>query len=108
MAVRITTLIARLERFSQQVAKTVPCGLPQGLLEALTLVGQLLRPQVLEETEHFRRLRQQKVVKIVQCGEHYSITNQRRGHLSVALKIFIDREPHELVCVPPPNAPKCK
>jgi hypothetical protein len=45
--------------------KTVHCGLPQGLLEALTLVGQLLHPQVLEETEHFRRLRQQKVAKIV-------------------------------------------
>ena len=37
------------------------------------LCATLLRPQVLEETEHFRHWRQQKVAKIVQCGEQLSL-----------------------------------
>jgi len=46
---------------------TVPRGLPQDSFEAV--VCQLLHPQGLEETEHFRHWRQEKVAKIVQCGE---------------------------------------
>jgi hypothetical protein len=32
------------------------------------LCAKLLRPQVLEETEHFHRWRQEQVAKIVLCG----------------------------------------
>ncbi len=38
-------------------------------LKLLYLCSKLLHPQDLEETEHFRRWRQEKVAKIVQCGE---------------------------------------
>jgi hypothetical protein len=54
---------------SKQVAKIVHCGLPQDSFEALRLSAKLLRSQVLQEAEHFRRGLQQKVAKIVQCGE---------------------------------------
>jgi hypothetical protein len=42
------------------------------LFEALVpWVSRLLRPQDLEQTEHFHRGRQQTVAKIVQCGEPF-------------------------------------
>ena len=68
----------------------VHCGLPQDLLNLLYLVGQLLRPQDLEETEHFRR-RQQKVAKIVQCGEHIDPLNkpEKRPPAKGGLKFFV-------------------
>ena len=33
---------------------------------------------LLEETEHFRRWRQEKVAKIVQCGEQLSLISKKR------------------------------
>ena len=38
-------------------------------LKLLYLCSKLLHPQDLEETEHFRRWRQEKVTKIVHYGE---------------------------------------
>ena len=46
-----------------------PLWAASGPLKLLYLVGQLLRPRDLQDTEHFRRRRQQEVAKIVQCGE---------------------------------------
>ena len=38
-------------------------------LSSCALCCKVLRPQVLEETQHFRGWRQEKVAKIVHCGE---------------------------------------
>jgi hypothetical protein len=54
----------------KEVAKIVHCGLPQEPFGACASCAKLLRPQDLEETEHFRRWGQAEVAKIVQCGEH--------------------------------------
>jgi hypothetical protein len=52
-------------------------GWPQDLFEALSLVAKLLRLQDLKETEHFRHWRQEKVAKIVQCGEQLSSSKDK-------------------------------
>jgi hypothetical protein len=53
-------------------------------------MSRLLRPQVLEETEHFHRWRQEKVAKIVQCGEPKFLGKQeRRPPVRVAFKYFV-------------------
>jgi hypothetical protein len=44
-------------------------GYLRTLLKLCALCAKLLRPRDLEETEHFRRWRQEEVAKIVQCGE---------------------------------------
>ena len=64
-------------RAAHQVAKSVHCGLLPDFFEALVPCTNLLRSQDLEETEHFRRWRQEKVAKIVQCGEHYFLSEKR-------------------------------
>lgn len=56
-------------------------------------VQKLLRPRDLEETEHFRRWRQQEVAKIVQCGENYSLINGEATS-GDGLKFLRHAEPH--------------
>ena len=61
----------------------VHSGLSQDSFGVLVLGAKLLlRPQALEETEHFRRWHQQEVAKIVQCGEQ--ISRRKTGNLVIA------------------------
>jgi hypothetical protein len=54
-------------------------------LKVLCLVFQTTAPQDLEETEHFRHRRQQKVAKIVQCGEQVHIEIIEKASREMAL-----------------------
>src|ERR1041385_7916921 len=58
------------------------------------------RPQVLEETAHFRRWRQEEVAKIVQCGEHSSFINRSRRHPRRWPEVFGGSISHVLDKVP--------
>jgi hypothetical protein len=58
-------------------------------LKLCALCAKLLRPQVLEETEHFRHWRYEEVAKIVQCGEHLFLNERIRGHLQGGLNYFV-------------------
>jgi len=64
----VDSVTGRSAQWHEQVAKIVHCGLLQDSFEACALCANLLRPQDLEETEHFRRWRQEKVAKIVHWG----------------------------------------
>jgi hypothetical protein len=53
------------------------------------LCAKLLRPQDLEETEHFRRWLQEKVAKIVQCGEKIEEERPSAGVASIFPTSFV-------------------
>lgn len=50
-----------------------------------------MRPQDLEEPEHFRRWRQQKVGKIVQCGQKIEEEAIRKGASNFSPLFCIER-----------------
>ena len=69
------------------VLGTEACG--GGCIKPPVIGCQLLRPQDIEETERFRRPPQEKVSKIVQCGDRYPSLNRKQPTLRCPLVSFL-------------------